>query len=417
MLSWDKPDVLSEKENAVAGGNVNYRQKDRGNVLVPAEIRKNQLIKRSLFMNLKKTLSLLLAAVLLLSLTAGCTASPAPTTEPLLLDQNSTTEAADATEATEPATEAPSEEATSPSAEETTGETTEEPTEAPTEEAAQETTAPPETWEKNVLIYDFMTQLDLDREALVSVTFLDTLKDAPANAWNVGTDEEHPVLLWDGEGPFLDLTIAAEGGIHAGASLAGLFSGCIYLEYVRFNGALHTDYVTSMASLFRDCKSLYSVDMENLSTARVTDMSRMFLNCNNLVWVDVSKFQTGSVTSMREMFRGTCLRTFDISHFDTSRVTTMYCMFSTCPQLEELILGDLDTSRVENMAYMFSACQALKTLDVSGLDTGKVWNMEGMFRWCASLESLDLSNWDFSSVTNNAGFADDTNAEITYPAS
>ena len=68
--------------------------------------------------------------------------------------------------------------------------------------------------------------------------------------------------------------------------------------------------------------------------------------------------------------------------------------------LKSLNLSGFDTSNVTNMSYMFSSCSGLTSLDVSSFNTTNVINMDSMFHACESLTSLDVSNFDTSNVSN-----------------
>ena len=74
--------------------------------------------------------------------------------------------------------------------------------------------------------------------------------------------------------------------------------------------------------------------------------------------------------------------------------------FQKLPALQSLDVRNLDTSKMTSMGDMFSSCSSLTSLDLSNFDTSKVWNMYGMFYNCARLTSLDLSSFDTSQVTN-----------------
>ncbi len=88
--------------------------------------------------------------------------------------------------------------------------------------------------------------------------------------------------------------------------------------------------------------------------------------------------------------------TFD--NFDTSNVTSMFCMFGGCVSLEILDVSGFDTSNVTDMAFMFTACRSLEILDVSNFDTSQLMGVEHMFTDCASLTKLDLSNFDLEAL-------------------
>lgn len=91
-------------------------------------------------------------------------------------------------------------------------------------------------------------------------------------------------------------------------------------------------------------------------------------------------------------------RYLDLYYFDTTGITTMEGMFSTCSNLVKLDLSNFNTESVENMRYMFEDCSNLFLLDVSSFSTENVVNMEGMFFECDSLEFLDLTSFDTTSL-------------------
>ena len=143
-----------------------------------------------------------------------------------------------------------------------------------------------------------------------------------------------------------------------------------------------------------------SFNLSKYDTSKITDMSNMFNECNSLTSLDVSNFDTSKVTNMDNMFYFCSgLTSLDVSSFDTSNVTNMSGMFSYCSNLT-LDLSNFKTSNVTDMSNMFSGCMELTLLDLSNFDTAKVTNMTHMFSYCHNLTSLDLSNFDTSMVTS-----------------
>ena len=143
------------------------------------------------------------------------------------------------------------------------------------------------------------------------------------------------------------------------------------------------------------------VVFKDFDTSAVTNMSYMFSSCRNLTTLDLSSFDTSAVTNMSSMFYD-CrnLTTIDLSNFNTSAVTNMSYMFSNCGNLTTLDLSNFNTSAVTNMNYMFRLCSNLTTLDLSSFNTSAVTNMSSMFDNCSNLTTLDLSSFDTSAVTN-----------------
>ena len=155
------------------------------------------------------------------------------------------------------------------------------------------------------------------------------------------------------------------------------------------------------SELFYRYISCNSIDLSNADTSKVTNMSYMFTSCYDLTSLDLSKFDTSKVTDMHGMFANCySLTSLDVSAFDTSKVTNMSYMFSCCYDLTSLDVSIFDTSNVTDMRGMFANCDSLTSLDVSAFDTSNVINMNDMFGSCINLTSLDLSKFDTSKVTN-----------------
>ena len=162
--------------------------------------------------------------------------------------------------------------------------------------------------------------------------------------------------------------------------------------------------VTDMTGMFRDCRSLTTLDLSGWNTSKVTNMFGMFYYCNSLTSLNVSGWNTSNVTDMGGMFaRCSALTSLDLSGWNTSNVTNMYAMFDNCTKLTSLDVSGWNTSNVNNMDGMFARCNKLTSLDVSGWNTSNVNNMKEMFLNCSKLTSLDVSGWNTSNVTDMDG--------------
>ena len=85
---------------------------------------------------------------------------------------------------------------------------------------------------------------------------------------------------------------------------------------------------TNLSEMFKDCRTLTSINLSNFSTNNVTDMEYMFDGCISLNSINLSNFNTNNVTNMRGMFR-CCysLTSINLSSFNTNNVTNMCEMF------------------------------------------------------------------------------------------
>lgn len=161
--------------------------------------------------------------------------------------------------------------------------------------------------------------------------------------------------------------------------------------------------------LFGGYKKLLQINFNGcFDTSRVESMYRMFSKCEQLEKLDVSEFDTRKVKNMQRMFfRCENLKTINVSGFDTSQVTKMESMFSCCKRLKQLDISRFDTSQVTDMEGMFSGCEQIEQLDISVFDTSQVTDMAFMFSGCKRLKQLDISRFDTSQVTDMENMFED----------
>ncbi|MBQ7223144.1 MAG: BspA family leucine-rich repeat surface protein [Erysipelotrichaceae bacterium] len=129
----------------------------------------------------------------------------------------------------------------------------------------------------------------------------------------------------------------------------------------------------------------------------VGDLNEWHLE-HDMKTVRVAEGQTVKVTFL--MFRGIKLESFYGKGFDTSAMTDMSYMFSSCTKLKYADLTGFDTSNVATMAFMFQECNALTDVNVSSFNTAQVTSMREMFSHCTKLNYLDISSFDTSAITN-----------------
>lgn len=165
----------------------------------------------------------------------------------------------------------------------------------------------------------------ITREKVLSVTFLGTLADMPADAWDVSAAQDSTVMAWVKND--CDLYIAAEGVVTAG-SCRNLFCNYTNVTCIRFNGCFDTSATTDMCSMFANCWKLAEVDAGSLRTGAVQNMSEMFYHCYSLTKLDLSNWEVSSVTEARHMFYY-CKNLTDIgSQLSFASGCTTYDMFT-----------------------------------------------------------------------------------------
>ena len=148
-------------------------------------------------------------------------------------------------------------------------------------------------------------------------------------------------------------------------------------------------------------KNLEEIELTGFDTSKVKSMYLMFSYLKNLTKLDLTGFDTSNVTSMWKMFWGSeKLTNLNISNFNTKNVTNMEEMFSGLKSIEQLNLSSFDTSSVTDMNNMFYGMSKITSLNLSNFDTSKVTNMKYMFYGVSNIATLDLSNFDTSNVTD-----------------
>ncbi len=104
---------------------------------------------------------------------------------------------------------------------------------------------------------------------------------------------------------------------------------------------------------------------------------------------------------MSEMFKDcAAIKTLDLNHFNTSKVTNMNSMFSGANELRVLNISNFDTSKVTDMAYMFYQVHGITSLGLGNFNTENVTTMEGMFAEMKGIVDIYLTNFKTPKLTN-----------------
>ncbi len=150
--------------------------------------------------------------------------------------------------------------------------------------------------------------------------------------------------------------------------------------------------------------------MSNIVTTFVTNMNSLFsnnhgcdeqqMNCRFISSTfneDISHWDTSNVTTMDFMFRGASAFNQDIGPWDTSQVTSMAALFEKATAFNQDI-GPWEVSKVTIMTLMFKGATAFNQ-DIGDWDVSSVTNMGSLFA-DATAFNQDIGPWDVSQVTN-----------------
>ena len=211
-----------------------------------------------------------------------------------------------------------------------------------------------------------------------TLTFCHGLK-MPAGAYKLNDAATTPGWIADHKEDIKKVVFDASFADVKPTSCYQWFAGCTNLATIEGFKNLKTDEVTTMASMFQDCKGLTTLDAKTLDTQKVTDMKDMFAGCSSLTALDVSTFDTQNAERMSGMFAG-------------------------CEKVTGLELSGFSTPKAKYMANMFSGCKGIAVLDISKFNTASVEDMSGMFANCLALTTIYAgSEFVVTAVTADAG--------------
>ena len=236
-------------------------------------------------------------------------------------------------------------------------------------ETVKEEKEPEKNYPDNILMNPYGTggnvffNYSIQNRNIRTVTFLDTLADMPADAWDVSRDKNGSVMAWVTDG--VNLYIAGEGGVTA-SSCNRMFGGYNNVVSIDFGGCFYTDLTDRLTEMFVYCHNLETLDLSGWNVSNVKYMSDAFHDCLKLKSVNLSGWETSKLEVVRCMFEGCkSLESIDISHFDTSKVGSFECMFNGCKKLTAIDVSGWNTDSVLSMREMFKNCESLTS--VSGL--------------------------------------------------
>ena len=113
-------------------------------------------------------------------------------------------------------------------------------------------------------------------------------------------------------------------------------------------------FLSNCANMFRSLENLIKVDLSEFDSSQVTNMFCMFFNCTNFISIDLSNLNTSKLRSLRSMFHDCfSLISLDLSGFDTSSVTYTYHMFKGCKSLIFLNIFSFNENKLRNVTDMF----------------------------------------------------------------
>jgi hypothetical protein len=179
---------------------------------------------------------------------------------------------------------------------------------------------------------------------------------------NLGVKHNQTGLQVYGTG-WLDLALSVPNVTGTLLTIGGVLTAHTLVERINI---VAVGALTSLASLFRNCRSLQSIPSLPSATA-VTIMSSMFEGCASLQTIPPFP---GSVAA----------------------VTVADRMFSSCASLQTIPPFPGSVAALGNMSNMFASCASLQTIPPFPGSTAAVTTVNSMFANCSSLSAVPAMN-------------------------
>ena len=165
--------------------------------------------------------------------------------------------------------------------------------------------------------------------------------------------------------------------------------------------AINTNFVAGLAA---NGKTIVCGSLANSTSFTVNGSTYTKRNRTEITPDNAATSCTSGITDMSNLFRvgedypnNTDTFNADISHWDTSSVTTTFAMFAFASDFNQAI-GNWDTSSVSDMESMFAFASDFNQA-IGNWDTSSVTNMGGMFNNARAFNQA-IGNWNTSSVTS-----------------
>ena len=185
-----------------------------------------------------------------------------------------------------------------------------------------------------------------------------------------------------------------------------MFRNCKKLSSIELNN-LDLSKTINISGMFEGCTSLENIGLINKKDTKIQDYSKMFNNCSSLTSINLVLFQGSKEYNIMDYMFNNCTNLQKVvffaglSGFDTIYTKSMKFMFNNCSSLTNSRLINVIINGVEDVSYMFNNCTSLINFElndkmyVTFYKKSDLTNMAFMFNNCTNLETVDISNLEF----------------------
>lgn len=188
----------------------------------------------------------------------------------------------------------------------------------------------------------------------------------------------------------------ASNGVVKGFGGSGTQKGVAFMPPIDISEA------TSLESSFEFCVQLKVFDLSKYNTSKITSMANVCYNCSSLYAINFGECDLSNLTSFASAFQSTNVRNVDFGgKKNTYKLVNMSGMFNNCLRIKNIDYSNLYTRNVTNFAnlHYFSGGVIAPILEeLVGLNIYSATSMSGFVTNQPQLKKLHLDEWKNSDI-------------------
>ena len=146
--------------------------------------------------------------------------------------------------------------------------------------------------------------------------------------------------------------------------------------------------------MFKNCKSLTSIDLSNFNFEKVESFGELFEGCQSLEEINLSYINAPLLNSMTNTFKDCKNLKQILLPRNLGGIKYLIQAFSNCEKLENIDLSPL--YGIQNLEYinsMFHNCTSLKSVEFPNINATGLYSTSNMFYNCSNLKSINMGNF------------------------
>lgn len=260
---------------------------------------------------------------------------------------------------------------------------------------------------------------NINKEKVNSIEFTDSYDSVSSKSWLFDGIRCH---YKDGK-----VSIVVGKNLKVNGSMKKAFADLPNLVSIDGLGNLDTKNVKNMSFMFQNCKSLESINAEQIKMDNVETAEGMFYGCEKIKSLDMSDCNLENAINLNRMFYN-CKSISSLKLPKTKNVETMVSMLENVGQLSDNyanvqgimktpVLRDvtnmckntsifnyefLEKINTENLETSYGILEgsSIETIDLSNWKTNKLISVERMFAICSNLTYANMYGWNVIELDN-----------------